>query len=104
MSKSRLSEADFQKTVIQTAELHQWRIYHVAKVKGQLRSKTSVGFPDLVLARYGRLIFAELKREGEVPDDNQEIWLNLLRSGHSVHVEVYVWRPSDWREIENILR
>ena len=52
MSKSTLSEADFQKTVIEVAELHQWRIYHVANVKGQLRSKTSEGFPDLVLARY----------------------------------------------------
>ena len=63
MSKSTLTEANFQNTVIELAEWHKWRIYHVAKVKGQLRSKTSVGFPDLVLVRRGRLLFAELKTE-----------------------------------------
>ena len=54
MSKSTLAESDFQNTIIELAELHQWRIYHVAKVKGQLRSESSKGFPDLVFARYGR--------------------------------------------------
>ena len=60
------------------------RIYHVAKVKGQLRSHTSKGFPDLVLARdyrpAARLVFAELKLEGEDPTDDQEIWHALLRA------------------------
>ena len=58
----------FSNTIIELAELHQWRIYHVAKVKGQLRADTSKGFPDLVLARdyrpAARLVFAELKLEG----------------------------------------
>ena len=110
------TEADFQNTVIELAELHRWRIYHVARVKGQLRSETSKGFPDLVLARHyiparssrraaglpaGRLVFAELKLEGEDPTDEQEIWHALLRSAGE---EMYVWRPSDWREIEEVLR
>ena len=101
MSKSSLSEADFQQTVIEVAELHQWRIYHVANVKGQLRSTTSEGFPDIVFARPKRLFFAELKLEGEEPTANQLIWHALLRS---VGAEVFVWRPSDWREIEKVLR
>ena len=102
MRKSTLSEANFQKTVIEVAELHQWRIYHVANVKGQLRSKTSEGFPDLVLARPRRnLVFAELKLEGEEPTANQLIWHELLRS---IGEEMYVWRPADWRAIEEILR
>ena len=87
--------------MIELAELHRWWIYHVANVKGQLRSKTSKGFPDLVLARGRRLVFAELKLEGEEPTNDQEIWLNLLRLTSS---EMYVWRPSDWREIEEVLR
>ena len=95
------TEAQFQQTVIELAELHRWRIYHVANVKGKLRSETSKGFPDLVLARPGRLVFAELKREGEDPTDEQEIWHALLRSAGE---EMYVWRPSDWREIEEVLR
>ena len=101
MSKSTLSEGDFQKTIIEVAELHHWRIYHVANVRGRLRSETSKGFPDLVLAREGRLLFAELKLEGEDPTDEQEIWLALLRSAG---LDVFVWRPSDWREIEEVLR
>ena len=101
MSKSTLTEADFQNTVIEMAEWHKWRIYHVAKVKGQLRSKTSVGFPDLVLSRPGRLVFAELKLEGEEPTDDQIIWHAFLRS---VGADVYVWRPADWLEIEKVLR
>ena len=109
MPKSTLTEANFQATVIELAELHRWRIYHVAKVKGQLRSETSKGFPDLVFARPGigaqyvraRLVFAELKLEGEYPTEDQEIWLDLLRSAGK---DVYVWRPSDWREIEEVLR
>ena len=101
MSKSTLSEADFQRTVIELAEWHGWRIYHVAKVKGQLRSHTSKGFPDLVFARPGRLVFAELKLEGEDPTADQEVWHELLRSAGE---EMYVWRPADWREIKEVLR
>ena len=95
------SESDFQATIIQMAELHRWRIYHVANAKRQLRSNTSFGFPDLVLARPRSLVFAELKLEGENPNLEQEIWHALLRSAGA---EVYVWRPSDWSEIEEVLR
>ena len=100
MSKSTLSETDFQNTVIELAELHQWRIYHVAKVKGQLRSKTSIGFPDLVLVRSGQLIFAELKVGKNNPTEDQRRWLGELRK---CLPDVYLWRPCDWREIEKIL-
>ena len=58
----RLKEKDFQKTVIELAELQGWRVYHVANVRKQLRSKTGEGFPDLVLARE-RCLFRELKTE-----------------------------------------
>ena len=112
MQKATLAESDFQETVIEMAELHRWRIYHVANVKGRLRSETSKGFPDLVFARYTtsrargrfsnkRLVFAELKLEGEEPTADQLIWHALLRA---VGEEMYVWRPSDWREIEEVLR
>ena len=83
------------------AELHRWIIYHVVKVKGQLRSETSKGFPDLVLARDGHLVFAELKTEGNYPSDEQKRWLTELRKAPP---HVFVWRPSDWRDIEAILR
>ena len=45
-----------------------WRVYHVAKVKGHLRARTSPGFPDLVMVRAPRLLFAELKAHWQVPE------------------------------------
>ena len=32
---------------------------------------------------------------------DQKMWLAELGKAHS---DVYLWRPSDWREIEEILR
>ena len=82
--------------------MHRWNIYHTAIVKGQLRSKTSIGFPDLVLVRDGRQIFAELKVGKNKPTEDQLRWLTELR--RCLPDDVYLWRPSDWREIEEILR
>ena len=98
---SILNEADFQITVISCAELHGWMVYHVVNARKNLRSKTSVGFPDLVLVRGDRVIFAELKTEkGKVTPD-QRIWFRaLLDSGK---VEVYLWRPSMWDQIVALL-
>ena len=97
---NQLKEQGFQKAVIELAELQGWRVYHVAKVKGQLRSRTGEGFPDLVLAR-DRCLFRELKVESEDPSDNQEIWLMILIAAGE---DAKVWRPSDWPEIEKTLR
>ena len=110
-----MTEAQFQASVIELAELQGWRVYHVAKVKGQLRATTSLGYPDLTMVRGTRLIFAELKTEiGRVTDD-QEKWLNDLQQV-SDFVEAYApicgprgvivtaWRPSDWPDIEQALK
>ena len=45
------TEAQWRQTVVEYAELRGWRVYHVTDVRKRLRSSTSVGFPDLVLAR-----------------------------------------------------
>ena len=50
------TERSFQQQVIRLAEQHGWYVYHVSNVRGQLRAKTSVGFPDLVLARGGQVL------------------------------------------------
>ena len=71
-------ERDFQRTVIELAEVCGWRSYHVANVKGRLRAKSSIGFPDLVLVRSGRVIAAELKRDGRDLTDPQRAWLDAL--------------------------
>ena len=94
-------ERDFQRTVIELAEICGWRSYHVANVKGRLRARSSIGFPDLVLTRDGCMIAAELKRAGRDPTDAQRQWLHAL--GLVPGVTAVCWRPADWPEIEATL-
>ena len=101
MSKSTLSETDFQNTVIEVAELHRWLVYHTHDSR-----RSAPGFPDLTMVRDGMLIFAELKTEkGELTEDQAQWIAELdnvrLRTGAT---RVFLWRPCDWREIEEVLR
>lgn len=90
-------EAEFQGQVLRLAELSGWLRYHTRDSR-----RSQPGFPDLVLVREPRLIFAELKRsEKEHPTPEQEQWLARLRG---CPVEVYLWRPGDWDEIVQVLR
>jgi hypothetical protein len=84
---AKLLEKDFQRTVLELAELRRWLCYHTYDSR-----RSQAGFPDLVLVRRGRLIFAELKTDvGRVSDPQQE-WLKAL---DSTAAEVHVWRPVD---------
>ena len=96
----RQNEASFQKMVIQYAELSGWRVYHVTNVSGRLRATTSPGFPDLVLVRGERMVFAELKTDRGKTTKAQDEWLSALRQ---TPAEVFLWRPRDWDEIERTL-
>ena len=95
MSKSTLKEADFQNTVIEMARLHRWLVYHTHDSR-----RSAPGFPDLVLLRGGKLIFAELKVGKNNLTESQRLWLSELCR---CLPDVYLWRPCDWREIEEIL-
>ena len=99
-----MTETDLQNAIIELAELLGYRIYHVARVKRQLRTKTSIGFPDLVMAKSGRLILSELKSAHGVTTWEQKIWLSLLVETVP-GIEVYEWRPKDWTDgtIDDIL-
>ena len=55
------------------------------------------------MVRGERLIFAELKRSARhQPTGPQTAWLAALDQAE--HVSARVWRPSDWNEIERVLR
>lgn len=61
------------------------------------------GFPDLILARHDRLIFAELKSAHGTVTATQQAWLDGL--ARIRHLDTYVWRPADLqRMIPEILR
>lgn len=78
------------------ATLRGWVWYHTHDSR-----RSPAGFPDLVLVRGRRVVFAELKREGEKPTKEQEKWLELLEATGSA--EVHLWRPSDWEAIQEAL-
>jgi hypothetical protein len=98
-------EKDFQRAVIEYARMMGWRIHHTLPALTQRgRWITPVqgdtGFPDLVLCRPPRLIFAELKRVGGKVSSQQREWLDALQA---CGVECYVWYPSDWEQIIHTL-
>jgi len=94
---SEQSEKEFQSQVIRLAGLHGWLTYHTFSSR-----RSPSGFPDLVLAHPGRgkLLFAELKRQGGGLTDAQYHWLVVLRMAGQ---DVRLWRPGDWPEIERVL-
>lgn len=114
------TEEGFQAAVIEYAQVRRWSlVYHT---RDSRRSRE--GFPDLVLVRDERIVFAELKRDGKYPTDEQQLWLDGLdrvaaaaaaleqeRVHHGIVpvaeppiVRVFLWRPADWPSIEKELK
>jgi hypothetical protein len=101
-----VAEAAFQATVIEAARMFRWRVAHFRPAMTTHGWRTAVqadgkGFPDLVLVRGDRLIFAELKRDGAKPSPDQREWLEAL---DPTPAEVYVWRPRDLQAIADALK
>jgi len=90
-------ERDFQRQVTDLARLYHWSWYHTYR-----SDRSPAGFPDLVLIRAERLVFAELKSADGQLTHMQQAWLDSLQRIKGI--EVYLWRPADLEEIEEILR
>jgi hypothetical protein len=93
-----------QATIIELAHMYGWRVAHFTSVlatgrDGQPRYRTPVsadgkGFPDLVLVRsHDRVMFVEVKGDGDKVRPEQQQWLDDLRSC-AIH-DVYVWTPKE---------
>lgn len=85
-----MSERDLQDQVVVLAKVFGWLCFHP-----YYSQRSTPGFPDLTLARNGRLIFAELKTEKGQLTDAQKNWLDQLSHCIRGDVDVYVWRPTD---------
>lgn len=108
-----LSEREFQALVTETAELFGWLWGHWRAGQTKHGWRTPVegplgaGWPDLVLmrARDGRVIFAELKRDGAKLTAEQLELREYMTSetflGRFQHV---VWRPADFDRIVEVLQ
>ena len=96
-----IAENHLRQTVVEMAKALGWRVYTT-----WISVHSPAGFPDLVLVRPPRLIFAELKREpgkekGQSTSDQYE-WLADLQACEGV--EAFLWRPSDREQVEKVLR
>ena len=96
-SKRQHPEADFGRQVDELLKRFGWTFYFTWH-----SIHSPAGFPDRVAVRLSRLLFIELKSaQGKITPEQQQ-WLDLLKG--TGKVEVFVWRPSDWGEIVEILR
>lgn len=96
------SEKDLERAVVELAILNSWLVYHTRDSRGSV-----AGFPDLVLVREGELIFAELKTEKGKLSSAQQQWLAMLATvsdESDPQVRVCLWKPQDWKTIEQVLR
>lgn len=88
------SEKEFSASFFRFARSLLWDGYHTHDSR---RSKE--GYPDWTLWRE-RVIFAELKAEDGKTTAAQDTVIEGLRKAGA---EVYVWRPSDWKTIVEVL-
>ncbi len=104
----KLTERDFTATVIELAQWAGWKTAHFRPCQtegGQWRTAVQgdgVGWPDLVLVKDQRIIFAELKSERGRMTGEQVAWLFTLLE-LPPPVEVYTWRPKDMGRIRELL-
>lgn len=101
----RLAEADWMRQVMEFAQLMGWETFHPrpARTLDGWRTPGSgsmaKGWPDLVLVRDGRLIFAELKTDTGRLTASQDRVGGILNEV----AEYHVWRPSDWEWVQAAL-
>lgn len=99
-----MTEADFQRQVVELAGICGWKHLHVRRTIGRGRKWTTstnlAGWPDLLCWRPGRMIAAELKSEGgKVTEDQADV----LASLHDAGIQTYIWRPADLDAIAKVL-
>lgn len=107
----RSSEKEFQETVIELAVIHHWIVGFTYDAR-----KSRAGEPDLRMVHptKHRMINAELKteggkltkgrwggRNGNVWMTGQDEWKEALEACPGV--EYYLWMPSQWDDIEQVL-
>jgi hypothetical protein len=95
--QARQTEAEFMATVKKTAEQLGWLVWHFPN------ALINPCVPDLFMFRDGVLVLAELKtnrKTSRLSVNQARMLLNL--DAHGFYC--YVWRPSDWDEIEATLK
>ena len=102
-------ERPFTNEVIRFARDHNWTVFHIHdqdSYENYRKVATGGGYPDLIMHRIDEqgkasMVVAELKTDAQtsVVKPNQEEWLYAF----SKFIPTFVWRPSDWENIEQVL-
>jgi hypothetical protein len=100
----KMSEYQLLSAVVQTAHTFGWLVHHDRPAMTEKGWRTPVqgdiGYPDLTLARRGRVLFVELKTDTGKLTEGQYGWLAALTDDDnpfgSGHPTTQVWRPADW--------
>ena len=95
-----MTEAQLFDQIYALAKPRGWHCVHfmpglTSKGAWLTRMAGDAGFPDVVLARKQVVLFAELKREGKVPTEEQMRWIHATGA--------HIWRPSDLPKIQELL-
>ena len=97
-----MNETQFLQRVVDTATLYGWLVCHFRPARTERGWRTAIqgdsGFVDLVLARGGKVIHAELKAGRGKPSPDQISW------GVAIGETYRLWYPDDWDEILAELR
>lgn len=104
-----MKEREFQAGIIEQAETHGWRVWHVPTPMRPIGQNRFVpdprgrGLPDLLMIheRTHRLVFAEVKNEDGKLSVEQNEALRLLRGVETVRA--YVFRPGVEPLINHVL-
>jgi hypothetical protein len=98
-----ITESQWQQQVIDLARLYGWLVHHCRPAQHQSGKwatpiQGDPGFPDLVLARGGRVIFAELKTDAAHANltIHQKAWAAAIQGRF---VEWYCWRPRNLPDV-----
>ncbi len=97
MTEVKVTEDQWQTTLIELAQRLGWHVAHFRKARTKRGWVTPVqadgkGFPDLVLVRE-RVVWIETKSETGKLTLKQRDWAYWLEEAHQ---ECYVFKPSDW--------
>lgn len=114
-STPKVSEAELQQVVIQTAQHFGWLVHHgrpAINKSGRWSTPVTgnVGFPDLVMARRGVVLIVELKSDAGRHRPEQVLWADAITGDTNPQegdrLRYYTWRPADWRDglIAELLR
>ncbi len=91
-----MTEAELKQAVLRIARLNGWMYHYAAQNRIVRPQKDFVGFPDIVLARDGQVLFMELKQDDGAQSPGQVAWQGHLPAYHVI-------RPRDLDRVMELL-